>query len=101
MMTLNAFVCVLTSFSMAARRSPSVYVANLTLMPGYFFSKTDAVSGTIWPVIRGLDTTATVTVPVSLLALLGLPLLEQAASARVATQPAAASTRSLAGEERM
>src|SRR5580693_10537511 len=82
MMTLNALLCVLTSFSIAARRSPSVYVANLTLMPGYCFWKLDAVSGIIWPVISGLDTTATVTVPELLLVPLPLlvPPLEQAAS---------------------
>ena len=42
-------------------------MANLTLMPGYCFSKLDVVSGIIWPVISGLDTTATVTVPELLL----------------------------------
>src|SRR6266478_2322714 len=98
MMTLNALLCVLTFFSIAARRSPSVYVANLTLIPGYCFSKLDLVRGIIWPVISGLDTTATVTVP-ELLLLLVLPLeppLEQAASAAsAATQPTAPSTRSL------
>src|SRR5260370_30406327 len=110
MMTLNALLCVLTSFSIAARRSPSVYVAKLTLMPGYFFSKTDVVSGIIWPVISGLDTTATVTVPelllpLLLLLLLALPLellLEQAANAaRAATQPTAPSVRSLTRGKRI
>src|SRR5712691_12225286 len=98
MITLKALLCVLTSFSIAARRSPSVYVANLTLMPGYCFSKLDVVNGIIWPVISGLDTTATVTVP-ELLLLPELPLeppLEHAASAaRAATQPTAPSARSL------
>src|SRR5579859_7473039 len=56
MMTLNALLCVDTSFSIAARRSPSVYVANLTVMPGFCFSNTDWVSGIIWLVISGLDT---------------------------------------------
>src|SRR6202034_1854986 len=101
MTTLNELLCVLTSFSIAARRSPSVYVANLTVIPGLSFSNTDWVSGIIWPVISGLDTTATVTVPVELL----LPLLAPAvpaleppplehAAAMVASataQPAAAS----------
>src|SRR6201989_3049325 len=86
------------AFSIAARRSPSVYVANLTLIPGYCFSKLDWVSGIICPVISGLDTTATVTVP-ELLLLLELPLeppLEHAASAAsAATQPTAPSARSL------
>src|SRR5580693_9668372 len=91
MMTLNALLCVDTSFSIAARRSPSVYVANLTLIPGYFFSKTDCVSGIIWPVISGLDTTATVTVPVLLLLPAAEPPLEQAPTAsKAAAQPAAA-----------
>src|SRR5215471_8056584 len=95
MMTLNALLCVLTSFSIAARRSPSVYVANLTLMPGYCFSKFDVVSGIIWLVISGLDTTATVTTPEVLLPP-DAPLLEQAAPASAAaTQPATASARSL------
>ncbi len=102
MMTLNALLCVATSFSIAARRSPSVYVANLTLMPGYCFSKLEEVSGIICPVISGLDTTATVIVPESLLELLLLalePLLEQAATvARAATQLTAPSIRSLKGE---
>src|SRR6185312_11690006 len=102
MMTLNALLCVLTSFSIAARRSPSVYVANLTLMPGFCFSKTDWVSGTIWLVISGLDTTATVTVPVLLLFPPLLPPLEQAATASAtATPPATASVRSLTREELM
>src|ERR1700733_10071940 len=101
MMTLNALLCVLTSFSIAARRSPSVYVANLTLIFGFCFSKFDTVSGTIWPVTRGLDTTATVTVPVSLLALPLDPPLEQAVSARAATPPAAASVRSLKADDLM
>ena len=71
-------------------------------MPGFCFSNTDWVSGIIWPVISGLDTTATVTVPVLLLlplraaaAALGLldPLLEQAAAAVTATAtPAAAAS---------
>jgi hypothetical protein len=39
MTTLNAKLCVLMAFWIAARRSPSVYVANLTLMPGYCFAK--------------------------------------------------------------
>src|SRR5207245_1215918 len=100
MMTLNALLCVLTFFSIAARRSPSVEVGNLTVIPGYCFSRLDVVSGIIWPVISGLDTTATVTVP-ELLLLLELPLgplLEQAASAaRAATQLTAPSARSLDG----
>src|SRR5712691_10180012 len=98
MITLKALLCVLTFFSIAARRSPSVYVANLTLIPGYCFSKLDVVSGIIWLVISGLDTIATVIVP-ELLLLLVLPLeppLEQAANtARAATQPNAPSLRSL------
>src|SRR5712691_8155631 len=102
MITLKALLCVLTFFSIAARRSPSVYVANLTLIPGYCFSKLDLVSGIIWPVISGLDTTATVTVP-ELLLLLVLPLeppLEQAATAAsAATQPTAPSVRSLNRED--
>ncbi len=104
MMTLNALLCVLTFFSIAARRSPSVYVANLTLIPGFCFSKLDAVSGIIWLVISGLDTTATVTVPELLLLLLLplVPLLEQAAMAsNAATQTAAPTARSLNGEELM
>jgi hypothetical protein len=44
-------------------------------MPGFCFSNTDWVSGIIWPVISGLDTTATVTVPV--LPLLPLALLPE------------------------
>src|SRR5258708_39818720 len=106
MMALNALLCVLTFFSIAARRSPSVYVANLTVIPGYCFSKLDVVSGIIWLVISGLDTTATVTVPEVLLLLLVLPplalepLLEQAATAaRAATQPTAPSVRSLNRED--
>src|SRR5580704_15138567 len=98
MMTLNALLCVDTSFSIAARRSPSVYVANLTLIPGYFFSKTDCVSGIIWPVISGLDTTATVTVPVLLLLPAAEPPLEQAPTASVsnaATPATAPNARSL------
>jgi hypothetical protein len=72
-------------------------------MPGYCFSKFEVVSGIIWPVISGLDTTATVIVPELLLLpelLLALvPLLEQAASvASAATQPTAPSVRSLKGE---
>ena len=47
MTALNELLCVLTSFSIAARRSPSVYVANLTVMPGFSFSNTDWVSGII------------------------------------------------------
>src|ERR1700737_2109094 len=99
MMTLNELLCVLTFFSIAARRSPSVYVANLTWIPGYCFSKLEVVSGIIWLVISGLDTTATVIVPELLLLplLLALePLLEQAASAAsAATQLTAPSVRSL------
>src|ERR1700730_12014525 len=96
MMTLNALLCVLTSFSIAARRSPSVYVANLTLIPGYCFSKLDVVSGIIWLVISGLDPTATVTVRELLLLALLVPPLEQAATTTIAaTQPAAPSVRSL------
>src|SRR5580704_11329043 len=81
MMTLNALLCVLTSFSIAARRSPSVYVANFTLMPRYCFWKTEWFSGTIWLVMSGFDTTATVTVPVLSLFPPLLPPLEQAATA--------------------
>ena len=93
-MTLTALLCVLTFFSIAARRSPSVYVANLTVIPGFSFSKTDSVSGIIWPVISGLDTTATVTVPLVPLLLVPLapvldPLLEHAAAAATATVTAA------------
>jgi hypothetical protein len=99
MMTLNALLCVLTSFSIAARRSPSVYVAKLTLIPGYSFSKLDFVSGIIWPVTSGLDTTATFTTPdPSLLPALPLllPLLEHAATAATAaTPPMTASERAL------
>src|ERR1700735_3111707 len=96
MMTLNELLCVLTSFWIAARRSPSVYVAYLTLIPGYFFSKTELVSGIIWPVISGLDTTATVMVPELLLLLAAVPPLEQAPTASTAApQPAAASVRGL------
>ncbi len=71
----------------------------MTLIPGYCFSKLDVVSGIIWLVISGLDTTATVTVPELLLLELPLePPLEQAASAaRAATQPNAPSARSLTG----
>jgi hypothetical protein len=104
MMTLNALLWVATSFSIAARRSPSVYVANLTLMPGYCFSKLDVVSGIICPVISGLDTTATVTVPELLLLLVAPlePLLEQAAIATsAATLPTAPSARSLNREKLM
>src|SRR5258708_28251407 len=104
MITLNALLCVLTFFSIAARRSPSVYVANLTLIPGYGFSKLDVVSGIIWPVISGLDTTATVTVlelPLPLPLLLEPPL-EQAASASKAATPATApNARSLNRNELM
>ena len=71
------------------------------MIPGYYFSKLEVVSGIICPVISGLDTTATVIVPeLPLLAVL-LPLalvllLEQAATAaRAATQPTAPSARSL------
>jgi hypothetical protein len=72
-------------------------------MPGFSFSNTDCVSGIIWPVISGLDTTATVTVPVLLLLplaavpLLLEPPLEHAAAAVItaATQAAAASRRFL------
>jgi hypothetical protein len=65
----------------------------LTLIPGYCFSKTDLVSGTIWLVISGLDTTATVTTPG---ALLPPEPLEQAATVAVtATQAAAPSARNL------
>ena len=73
------------------------------MIPGYCFSKLDVVSGIIWPVISGLDTTATVIVPELLLLPVLLPLalvllLEQAASAaRAATQPTAPSARSLTG----
>src|ERR1700704_2855221 len=71
-------------------------------MPGYFFWKTDVVSGIIWPVISGLDTTATVTVPELLLPLLLVPPLEQAATtSTAATQPAAPSVRSLNREDLM
>src|ERR1700737_1055610 len=84
MMTLNELLCVLTFFSIAARRSPSVYVANLTWIPGYSFSKLDVVSGIIWPVISGLDTTATVIVPELLL----LPVLLPLALVPLLAQPA-------------
>ena len=75
-------------------------------MPGFCFSNTDWVSGIICPVISGLDTTATVSVPELLLLLpaapLLEPLLEQAASATsAATQPTAPSVRSLNGGELM
>src|SRR5215470_5661701 len=73
-------------------------------MPGYCFSNEDWVSGIIWLVISGLDTTATVIVPVLLLVLPLLlePLLEHAASAAsAATQPTAPSMRSLNGGELM
>src|SRR6202046_2715594 len=75
-------------------------------MPGFCFSNTDWVSGIIWPVISGLDTTATVTVPELLLVplppLLPEPLLEQAATpTRAATQLAAPRVRSLNKEELM
>src|SRR6516225_2191554 len=73
-------------------------------MPGFCFSNTDWVSGIIWLVISGFDTTATVIVP-ELLLLLALPLeplLEQAASAtRAVTEPSAPSVRSLNREELM
>jgi hypothetical protein len=68
------------------------------LIPGYCFSKLDVVSGIIWPVISGLDTTATVIVPELLLLpeLPAEPPLEQAASAaRAVTQPTAPIARSL------
>jgi hypothetical protein len=78
-----------------------VYVANLTLIPGFCFSKLDAVSGIIWPVISGLDTTATVMVP-ELLLLADVPPLEQAPTAsNAATQPAAASVRGLNRDDLM
>src|SRR5215469_2402347 len=74
-------------------------------MPGYCFSKFDVVSGIIWPVISGLDTTATVTVPELLalpLPLLLVPPLEQAASASNAATPATApNARSLNRNELM
>src|SRR5690242_20701434 len=90
------------AFWIAARRSPSVYVANLTLIPGYCFAKLDWVSGIIWPVISGFDTTATVTVPELLLLLVLPPPLEQAATAAsAATQATAPSPRSLNREELM
>jgi hypothetical protein len=68
-------------------------------MPGFCFSNTDCVSGIIWPVISGLDTTATVTVP-ELLLLLVVPLeppLEHAAAAATTAiaPPTAASLRIL------
>ncbi len=73
----------------------------MTVIPGFSFSNTDWVSGIIWPVISGLDTTATVTVPVALLLppvapalpVLEPPPLEQAAAivASASAQPAAAS----------
>ncbi len=52
-------------------------------MPGFSFSNTDWVSGIIWPVISGFDTTATVTVPV-------LPLLLAPRAAGAAARAAAA-----------
>src|SRR6202008_923157 len=92
MVTLNELLGVLTSFSIAARRSPSVQVATLTVVPGFSLSNPDLVSGIIWPVISGLDTPATVTVPVlllfpllALLPLPELPPLEHAAAAVTAT----------------
>jgi hypothetical protein len=71
------------------------------VIPGYCFSKLDWVSGIIWLVISGLDTTATVTVP-ELLLVLVLPLLEElleqaASAASAATQLKAPSARSLNG----
>ncbi len=75
----------------------------MTVIPGYCFSKLDVVSGIIWPVISGLDTTATVIVPELLLLPVLLPLalvllLEQAATAAsAATQHTAPSVRSLTG----
>src|SRR5258708_19566424 len=98
MITLNALLCVLTFFSIAARRSPSVYVANLTLIPGYCFSKLDVVSGIIWPVISGLDTTATVTVPelpLPLPLLLDPPLEQPATATTAATPPTPPTARTL------
>src|SRR5262245_37657904 len=96
MSTLNAKLCVLVAFWIAARRSPSVYVANLTVIPGFCFWKTDLVSGIIWSVISGLDTTATVTVPeLPLLALVPPPLEHAAAATTAATEPTAASVRGL------
>jgi hypothetical protein len=71
------------------------------VIPGFCFSNTDWVSGIIWPVISGLDTTATVTVPVLLLlpplALPLEPLLEHAAAAATTATapPTAASLRIL------
>jgi hypothetical protein len=54
------------------------------------------VSGIIWPVISGLDTTATVTVPVLPVLPVLLLLPEQAATATMAAaQPIAPSTRGL------
>ena len=74
------------------------------MIPGFCFSNTNWVKGIICPVISGLDTTATVTVP-ELLLVLPLPLellLEQAASATRATaEPTAPSVRSLNGRELM
>ncbi len=77
----------------------------MTVIPGYCFSKLDVVSGIIWLVISGLDTTATVTVPELLLLLpvlpppaLELPLEQAATTARAATQATAPSARSLNGE---
>src|ERR1700730_7899167 len=74
-------------------------------MPGFCFSNTDWVNGIICPVISGLDTTATVTVPELLLVPPALPLEpldEHAASAtRAATEPTAPSVRSLNGGELM
>src|SRR5229473_8714012 len=101
MMTLNELLCVLTFFSIAARRSPSVYVANLTVIPGYCFSKLDLVSGIIWLVISGLDTTATVTTPELLLVLPPPPLEQAAMTSDAATQPTAPSARSLNAYELM
>src|SRR5215469_7415101 len=69
-------------------------------MPGFCFSNTDWVSGIIWSVISGLDTTATVTVPVLLLVeppllLVPEPPLEHPAIAMTtpATHPAIARLR--------
>jgi hypothetical protein len=64
----------------------------------------EVVSGIIWLVISGFDTTATVTTPELLLLLLPplalVPLLEQAATvASAATQQAAPRVRSLNREE--
>ncbi len=64
-------------------------------MFGFCFSKIDLVSGIIWPVISGFDTTATVTSPGALLA--PLPPPEHAAPASTITTdpPTRPSVRSL------